>query len=103
MKKTILPLLIIVMLVSSCFDWDLHFEDPSPEPQVIPEYLQCTVRMPSAGLISEMIPEDQKDIITHLTVSGDINGIDVKYIRRMGRLITLDLSDAHIVAGGHLL
>lgn len=69
-----------------------------------------TVHVTNAGTFYQHIPENERYSITHLTVSGDLNGDDIKIIREMAgcdfmtkdkySLRTLDLSDANIVQGG---
>ena len=56
-----------------------------------------------AGSLSSQIPADVANYITSLTVSGDLNGTDIKQIRSMlqnGFLTTLDIENVTIVAGG---
>lgn len=73
--------------------------------------LKKTVSLAMPGTISEYISEGEKNQITDLTVAGDINGDDVRFIREMagvdvegnhidGNLVRLDISDANIVEGG---
>lgn len=69
-----------------------------------------TVHVTNAGTFYQHIPENERYSITQLTVSGDLNGDDIKIIREMAgcdfmtkdkySLRTLDLSDANIVQGG---
>ena len=70
-----------------------------------------TVNVQTAGTLSSLIPAANKYQITNLTVTGDLNGTDIRYIREMagsdvdwnstlGKLSVLDLSGANIVAGG---
>lgn len=69
-----------------------------------------TVHVTNAGTFYQHIPENERYSITQLTVSGDLNGDDIKVIREMAgynfmtknkyNLRTLDLSDANIVQGG---
>lgn len=69
-----------------------------------------TVHVTNAGTFYQHIPENERYSITQLTVSGDLNGDDIKIIREMAgcdfmtkdkyNLRTLDLSDANIVQGG---
>ena len=71
-----------------------------------------TVHVTNAGTFYQHIPENERYSITQLTVSGDLNGDDIKIIREMAggefmtkdkyNLRTLDLSDANIVQGGGL-
>lgn len=71
-----------------------------------------TVRVETAGTLSTLIPAKDKYLITDLTLSGNLNGTDILYIREMaggglwkdskteGKLKKLDLSNADIVSGG---
>lgn len=70
-----------------------------------------TVHVETAGTLSALITEMDKYQITELTISGDLNGTDIRYIREMaganvygkpteGKLATLDMSGANIVEGG---
>lgn len=72
---------------------------------------QKTVALTKPGTISQYIPESEKNQITDLTVKGDLNGTDVRFLREMagvdiygqpvsGSLVRLDLTDANIVEGG---
>ena len=57
----------------------------------------------TAGKISEKINNASKLKVISLTVSGKLNGTDIKYIRQMleeGELSRLDLKNASIVSGG---
>lgn len=69
------------------------------------------VTVEKAGSLSKQINESEKNTITHLTVSGNINGSDILFLREMagrnsegkqtnGKLETLNLSNAKIVKGG---
>ncbi len=64
------------------------------------------------GTLSTLITKGEKDQITHLTLTGNLNGDDLRYIREMaglaykgestsGKLTDLDISGAKIVGGGH--
>jgi hypothetical protein len=70
-----------------------------------------SVRVETAGTISTLITAEEKYQITNLTVTGDLNGTDIRFIREMagsdvndkqtsGTLSELDLSGANIVSGG---
>lgn len=72
-----------------------------------------TVNIATAGTLPTLITKVEKDQITHLTVTGDLNGDDIRYIREMagmnkykqktpGKLSVLDLTRANIVSGGEL-
>ena len=66
-----------------------------PEPIVVADN--------TAGHLSERIGYKDKTTATSLTVSGQLNGSDIKLIREMindYRLAYIDLKDASIVAGG---
>ncbi|MDH6354573.1 hypothetical protein M2132_000901 [Dysgonomonas sp. PH5-45] len=65
----------------------------------------------TAGTLPSLIAEDDKYKITELTLSGELNGTDIRYIRAMtgrnaqggstdGKLAMLDISEANIVSGG---
>lgn len=70
-----------------------------------------TIEMPEAGTLSQQIPEDKWLTMTSLTIKGEINGTDIKFLRSImyaeksaddvpGKLATLNLKDARIVPGG---
>ena len=69
-----------------------------------------TVHVATAGTLPTLISEDEKDGITSLKITGDLNGTDFKFIREMvlssieaygaNGITYLDLSDANIVEGG---
>jgi len=72
-----------------------------------------TVNVTTAGTLPTLITKGEKDQITHLTVTGDLNGDDIRYIREMagknkykqktsGKLSVLNLTRANIVSGGDL-
>ena len=64
----------------------------------------------NAGELSSIIPENEKHTITSLKIFGELNGTDIKFIRKnmvkcgstetFGALKILDLSEATIVEGG---
>ena len=69
------------------------------------------VEVAEAGTLSTFISVDEKNVIKDLTVIGDLNGTDIRFIREMagrtyddkecaGSLEILDLSQANIVEGG---
>jgi hypothetical protein len=69
------------------------------------EYTQkrsLTINVATAGTLESLIA-DRKGITEELTVTGSINGKDIKYLKELcgqfGMLSSLDLSDASIVAG----
>ena len=70
-----------------------------------------TIHVATPGTLSSYIPSYEKYLITSLTLTGDLNGTDIRYIREMagwdvsdnatsGKLSILDISGANIVAGG---
>jgi len=73
-----------------------------------------TINVETAGTLSSKISDDEKFKITDLTITGQLNGIDLRFIREMagsdyngvptdGKLQSLDLSGATIVVGGAYL
>ena len=83
--------------------------------------VQRSINVATAGMLSDLISEDEKYQIEELTLSGELNGDDIFLIREMaginmdnmsdykylgkgcltaGKLRVLDLSDARIVEGG---
>ena len=78
-------------------------EDGEIEPKI--------VEVAEAGTLSTFISVGEKNVIKDLTVIGDLNGTDIRFIREMagrtyddkecaGSLEILDLSQANIVEGG---
>lgn len=73
---------------------------------------QMTVRTDSQGTLSAQISSADKYLITDLTLIGNLDGTDIKYIREMagggdapsirtdGRLTNLDMTKAKIMNGG---
>ena len=70
-----------------------------------------TINVETAGTLPSLIPSSQKNEIKNLTLTGFLNGTDIRFIREMagrdyngnstvGKLSVLDLSKAQIVAGG---
>jgi len=70
-----------------------------------------TINVERAGTLPQLIGKDDKYQIANLTLVGDLNGTDIRFIREMagrdseneeteGRLSVLDLSRANIVSGG---
>lgn len=69
------------------------------------------IHIEEAGSLSQYIGEYEKNAISSLTVSGNLNGDDIRFLREMagidysgkatdGQLKHLDMSNAHIVSGG---
>ena len=65
------------------------------------EQQTITIHVEEPGTLSSYIAESKKDVITNLSLSGNINGYDIVYLREMDNLVTLDLSEANIVEGGY--
>src|SRR3712207_4931421 len=68
------------------------------------------VNVATAGQLQELIPVNEKFSITELTITGNLNGADILFIREMagadtygmptsGKLEKLDMSKANIVEG----
>lgn len=70
-----------------------------------------TVTVTEAGKLSTLIPASEKNAITSLTVSGTLNGTDIRFIREMagldlageatdGKLTELNISGIELADGG---
>ena len=53
-----------------------------------------------AGILPNLIPDENNQNINKLKISGELNGTDIKYIREMIHLSHLDISEAKIVEQG---
>ena len=65
--------------------------------------LTVAVQSNVAGGLSTKIDNSSKYNIISLTISGELNGTDIKYLRdilQKGKLAKLDISEAKIVSGG---
>lgn len=73
--------------------------------------VKMQINVVTAGSLQELIPAEHKYEITDLTLSGNLNGDDIRYIREMagvdysgektkGKLENLDMLEANIVNGG---
>ena len=71
-----------------------------------------TINVATAGELSSLISAEEKYGIEELTVTGSLNGVDLRFLREMagcdyngvptdGKLSYLDMSGATIVAGGN--
>ena len=71
------------------------------------------VNVETAGTLDELIPDEYKNLISELKLTGEINGTDLRLLRDMagndimghdtdGHLISLDMSDVRIVDGGDM-
>ena len=74
-------------------------------------FAQKTVHVEEAGTLKDKLTEEEMLSLTELTLTGNLNGTDILFIRAMGgstiaggktdgKLQVLDLSGANIVAGG---
>lgn len=59
-----------------------------------------TIVVKTAGTLSTLIPAEEIEQITNLTLSGYINGDDVRFIQKMYNLTKADFTDLHIIGGG---
>ena len=62
-----------------------------------------TINVTTAGKLSTLLPEEERQYVVSLTLTGKLNGTDFKILRTMAtdlNLQTLDLSGANIVSGG---
>lgn len=58
-----------------------------------------TINVETAGSLSTLLTEDEKNTVTDLTVTGTINAWDIKCIRdQIANITNLDLSNANIAA-----
>lgn len=57
-----------------------------------------TIEVNPAGTLPELVGDPK--IVENLTLTGYLNGTDIRFIRSLPRLAKLDIGDAHIVAGG---
>jgi len=75
---------------------------------------QTTVHVSAQGTLSSLISESEKFQITDLTVSGNLNGTDICFLKEMfgytswgnattGQLKNLNMSGANIVEGGDII
>lgn len=73
---------------------------------------QITINLTEAGTLPDKIASNEKNLVTNLKITGEINGTDLRFIREMagcnaygystsGNLSVLDLSEARIVEGGY--
>jgi uncharacterized protein YjdB len=86
--KRILFLLIIVMLIGFT---------------AYAQHTSLTVDNQTPGWLSSKIEYTDQQTLENLKVTGYINGTDINFIRELNinrSLISLDLTEAHIVAGG---
>ena len=75
------------------------------------ELIELNVTTNGAGTLQQQIPTEKQYLVSRLTVSGNINSTDLKYLRRLagrdekgrstrGQLAYVDLTGATIQAGG---
>ncbi len=78
-------------------------QDANPNKIVEVNGTHVKVDMEIAGGLGKVLGENYKATTTGLTISGNVNGSDFNHIKDMianNSLISLDMSDAFIVAGG---
>ena len=111
MKKEILILCcLFAALLTGC----KNDEPVEPPPPPTPVNGRLTLHLKTPGTLHTVISESDKYEITSLTLTGNLNGTDIRFIREMagsneygneilfllGKLAALDLSGANIVEGG---
>ena len=87
-------------------------------PMVASTQIKRTINIETAGTLPNLIQNDEKYEIEELTLTGELNGTDIRFIRQMsgvdyrfddddyysistpGKLKNLDISNAKIVSGG---
>jgi len=65
--------------------------------------LELVIAVDNAGELANKISPSTRNFVTSLTITGGVNGTDIKLIRELattGSLMHLNLSDARIVEGG---
>lgn len=58
-----------------------------------------TINVSTAGSLESLLG-DKKHVVENLTLTGSLNGSDIRCIRQMGKLTALNMKDAYIVEGG---
>jgi hypothetical protein len=102
MKSKVL-LRSLVAITSLLLQFSVWAQDVSP----------VTVHVKTAGTLPTLIQANRKDSITDLTLTGKLNGTDIRFIREMagrnakgeatgGKLAVLNLTGATIVQGGDM-
>ena len=97
MKEKIILKSLFVLIGLLFLQFSLQAQDAPP----------ITVNVGTAGTLSSLIPSNKKFEITNLTITGNLNGTDIRYIREMagrnisgsstnGKLSILNLADANI-------
>ena len=85
------------------------FRNQANDQGFIPQMREITVTSP--GTLSSTLTDEDCEYAKSLKISGDINGTDLKELRRLcgrdeesqptsGQIVSLDLSDARFLAGG---
>lgn len=64
----------------------------------ISKNLNDTIHVEVPGTLPNLVGDP--DVLENLTLTGYLNGTDIKFIRNLPRLIRLDIGGAHIVEGG---
>ena len=108
--KTMVAATLAVTLILGFMACDDEKENEIEIPQEIPP-LAITLHVEEAATLPNLIDENVKYEITDLTLTGNLNGTDIRFIREMagcdsqggatnGRLAVLNLTEANIVSGG---
>lgn len=63
-------------------------------------YNAVTQEVSAAGSLASLMEDKECDRITSLTLTGELNGDDILFIRGMQNLLELDLSGCKIISGG---
>ena len=106
MKKILILCCTLAVLFSGC-------SKDEPLPSTTPVNGHLTLHIKTPGTLHTVISESDKYEITSLTLTGNLNGTDIRLIREMvgrdekdnltdGKLTALDLSGANIVEGGEV-
>lgn len=99
--NTITPIKSLLVIICLLLSFNLQAQDVPP----------ATINVATAGTLPSLIASTKKYQITNLTLTGNLNGTDICYIREMagsdvegkntaGKLSVLDLSGANIVYNG---
>lgn len=95
--------MVLMFLLLNCFASYAADEDLITQ--------QITINLTEAGTLPDKIASNEKNLVTNLKITGEINGTDLRFIREMagrdvngdsilGNLSVLDLSEVKIVEGG---
>ena len=113
-KEFLFPMRIVILAITlilgfTACDNELDEHEIPSIPSIPP--LAFTQHVEEAGTLPDLIDENMKYKITDLTLTGNLNGTDIRFIREMagrnsvgnatnGKLAVLNLAGANIVSGG---